>query len=259
MGMPPASEQPYGAQQPMYMQPTPPAGTGQKTSGLAIGALISAIFLPPIGLVLSLLAMGKTGAGKDAGRGLAVAGLIISIILTLGGVAVTVGVIMAARAATDAASDIESQLAQITEGIEEYTDDDGSVSDIFQGPVSGEFGETLVYDDGLSVTVTEPEAYEPGSSVWIEDNQTAVKMEVTVKNDTDKELDTWLTASMVSGGESSYMLLDESIGAESYINDTTLEPGEEVTVVVAFGVIDPDDLELAVTAEFTHGTATFSS
>lgn len=64
---------------------TPPAP--EKTSGLAIAGLILAIFVAPLGFILSLIAVFKTGAGKAKGRGLAIAGLIISVLIIGGGVA----------------------------------------------------------------------------------------------------------------------------------------------------------------------------
>ncbi|GAA2634463.1 DUF4190 domain-containing protein [Paractinoplanes durhamensis] len=68
----------------------PPAPEQKGTSGLAIAGLILAIFIAPIGFILSLIAIFKTGAGKAKGRGLAIAGLIISVLIIGGSVAVIV-------------------------------------------------------------------------------------------------------------------------------------------------------------------------
>ncbi|GAA0559257.1 hypothetical protein GCM10010172_47890 [Paractinoplanes ferrugineus] len=68
--------------QPDYQNP-PPVAPAQKTSGLAIAGFIFAFVFSPIGFVLSLIALFKTGAGKAAGRGLAIAGLIISVLGTI--------------------------------------------------------------------------------------------------------------------------------------------------------------------------------
>ncbi len=67
------------------------AAPAQGTSGLAITGFILAFFLPLIGFILSLVAVFKTGSGRRKGRGLAVAGIIISVlIMAAGGVAVAV-------------------------------------------------------------------------------------------------------------------------------------------------------------------------
>jgi hypothetical protein len=68
--------------QPAY--PTQPPPAPEKTSGLAIAGLIFAFLIAPLGFVLSLIAIAKTGAGKAKGRGLAIAGTIISVLAMIG-------------------------------------------------------------------------------------------------------------------------------------------------------------------------------
>ncbi len=56
----------------------------QKTNTWAILALIFAFLLPPVGVVFSIVALVEIGKdNKHKGRGLAIAGLIIGIILTI--------------------------------------------------------------------------------------------------------------------------------------------------------------------------------
>jgi hypothetical protein len=66
----------------------PPAP--QRTSGLAITGFILAFLLPLIGFILSLIAVFQTGAGKAKGRGLAIAGIIISVVIMAGAIAAVV-------------------------------------------------------------------------------------------------------------------------------------------------------------------------
>ncbi len=88
---------------PQTPQPAPPpvdspAGTpvaadpdGQRgTSGLAIAGLVLAFLAAPIGFVLSLVALFQTGKGRQKGRGLAVAGVVVSVLAM-----VSVGVVVA--------------------------------------------------------------------------------------------------------------------------------------------------------------------
>ena len=64
-----------------YGAPPPPmAPQPQGRSGLALAGFILAFFVSPLGFILSLIAIFKTGAGKAAGRGLAVAGTIIGLL-----------------------------------------------------------------------------------------------------------------------------------------------------------------------------------
>jgi hypothetical protein len=61
-----------------------PPAPEQKTSGLAIAGFIFAFIIAPLGFILSLIAIAKTGAGKAKGRGLAIAGTIISVLGMIG-------------------------------------------------------------------------------------------------------------------------------------------------------------------------------
>ncbi|MFI5908472.1 DUF4190 domain-containing protein [Dactylosporangium sp. NPDC051541] len=67
-----------------------PAPGKRRTSGLAVAGLVFAFVGPPVGFILSLIAVFKTGAGKAAGRGLAIAGLVISLLIMGGAIAAVV-------------------------------------------------------------------------------------------------------------------------------------------------------------------------
>jgi Domain of unknown function (DUF4190) len=102
----PAPQQPYGAQPP-YGAPTPqqpygapgqpygagyaPGPVGPQKNPLAIWALVLGI-LPTsiIGIVVSIIALVKSKALGGAGKKLAIAGLILSVLWTVGWVAVIV-------------------------------------------------------------------------------------------------------------------------------------------------------------------------
>jgi hypothetical protein len=80
------------------IHPAPPAPQ-RGTSGLAIAGLILAFLLAPIGFILSLIAVFKTGAGRGKGRGLAIAGLIVSVLIMAGGI--TAGFLVANSTVVD--------------------------------------------------------------------------------------------------------------------------------------------------------------
>lgn len=77
--------------------PAPPPQQG--TSGLAIAGLILAFLAAPIGFILSLIAVFKTGAGRSKGRGLAIAGIIVSVLIMAG--AATAGYLLANSTVAD--------------------------------------------------------------------------------------------------------------------------------------------------------------
>jgi hypothetical protein len=62
----------------------PPAPPQRGTSALAITGFILAFLAAPIGFILSLIAIFRTGAGRAKGRGFAIAGVIISVVIMAG-------------------------------------------------------------------------------------------------------------------------------------------------------------------------------
>jgi hypothetical protein len=63
--------------------PATPAPVGAKTNTLAIVALILGIVVPIGGIIVGPIALGQIKRTGEAGRGLAMAGLIIGIVFTL--------------------------------------------------------------------------------------------------------------------------------------------------------------------------------
>lgn len=93
----PAGSPPVGGLPAGY--PAPGAGPGPyqpapspTTSGLAIAGLVLSVLLFPVGFVISLIALFTTSKNGQRGRGLAVLGLVISLLIT-GGVVVIFSVV----------------------------------------------------------------------------------------------------------------------------------------------------------------------
>ena len=89
-GQPPYGQPPYG-QPPQYGQPPygqPPYGYGPPATGyngFAIASLICAFFCSPLGIVFGFIARGQIQRTGEQGDGLALAGIIISIVTLVGG------------------------------------------------------------------------------------------------------------------------------------------------------------------------------
>lgn len=91
-GTPPPGEMPAGPAVPAGT--TPAAGTapgagmtpgaGTKTNGMAIAGLILAFLVAPIGLILSLVGLIQAGRQGQKGKGLAVIGIVVSLVLMIG-------------------------------------------------------------------------------------------------------------------------------------------------------------------------------
>lgn len=56
--------------------------TSEKTNGNAIGGLITAFLLPPLGIILSIVALKQIKKTGEKGHGMAIAGLVIGSLLT---------------------------------------------------------------------------------------------------------------------------------------------------------------------------------
>ncbi len=140
---------PYGESSPgsPYGEPAPGGPYGEQpqrkgTDPLAIFGLILAFLAPLIGLILSLIALGRTGKGKRGGRGLAVAGTIVSGVFILGAVILMIVLFAAAsqgdeEAQVDAA--IESAIEDaseelVSEAVEEAPVDDAAADPAAQVP-----------------------------------------------------------------------------------------------------------------------------
>lgn len=78
---PPASPQPY-AQGSVEYYGNRPNYVGQSHNGMAIAGFVLSLVLPLFGLIFSLIALnGMKTSGNPEGKGLATAGLVISIVL----------------------------------------------------------------------------------------------------------------------------------------------------------------------------------
>jgi hypothetical protein len=82
-GQQPYGQQPYGQQYPGYGYPQPTTGT----NGLAIASLILAFLCSLAGLVCGIIALNQIRNRPQAGRGLAIAGIVVSCISIVGGIA----------------------------------------------------------------------------------------------------------------------------------------------------------------------------
>jgi hypothetical protein len=89
-GQPPYGQAPYGQQpygQPPYGQPY----AASKTNTLAIISLVAAFFCSPAGLACGIVALNQMKRTGEGGRGLAIAGIVISGLSLAFGVLVVLG------------------------------------------------------------------------------------------------------------------------------------------------------------------------
>lgn len=87
-------------QAPVHEQPVHPAQPVQqttKTNGLAIWGFILSIFLPLIGLILSIVAVSQIKKTNEGGKGLAIAGIVIGSILLFFQILFFIGIVNGAK------------------------------------------------------------------------------------------------------------------------------------------------------------------
>lgn len=122
------------------------------------------------------------------------------------------------------------------------------------------FGETVEYKDGVKLTVSEPEEFEPGEwAIGADGEGTSLKFTVTLENGSDKNLEPGLinfTAS--SGGAEAEQIFDSEAGVEGGPS-TSLLPGKSVSWTIGFQVADPDDIVMDVNLfdDFSRGKTTY--
>jgi hypothetical protein len=122
------------------------------------------------------------------------------------------------------------------------------------------FGESITYEDGVTLTVSAPTPYTPSEyAAGAEGVTAAVAFDVTIVNGTQANFDpsffsTTLQSANVEGSE----IYDSENGLEGSPS-TTLLPGREAKFRIAYGVTNPADLVLEVSPSFEHNNAIYAS
>ncbi|WP_062464638.1 hypothetical protein [Demequina soli] len=133
-----------------------------------------------------------------------------------------------------------------------YTDNtagDGADASAASSDATGAFGEAHVYDDGLSVTIGAPTAYEPSDSAYAQGDH-FVAFDVTIDNGTDAAFDpSGFNATVASGDREAEQVFDSAKDVDGSPS-TSVQPGRKVTFTIAYGVSDPDDLTMDVSVDF---------
>lgn len=123
------------------------------------------------------------------------------------------------------------------------------------------FGRTFTYDDGLSITVSAPQPYEPSEYAFVGEPAPAafVVFDVTIVNGTSANYEPAVfSATMQSANVESSQVFDSQQGMNGSPS-TVLLPGREAVFRMAFGATDPADLVLQVTPGFEYDAAVFTS
>jgi hypothetical protein len=96
-GQPAPGQPPYGAPPPYGQQPGyayPPPGYQQRppgTNGYAIASIVCAFFCTPLGIIFGFIARSQIKRTGQAGDGIALAGIILSVVFLVLGIVILAG------------------------------------------------------------------------------------------------------------------------------------------------------------------------
>lgn len=250
-----------------YDTQVPPAAPRQAMrNGLGTAALILGIigtvsgFIPLLfwlagslgllALILGLVGRGRVKRGEASNKGVTLTGVIlgvVSLVLATVGLILTVAVLgdaadkidkaLESAAPTDPASKAPTTKAPETkapsgDATSEAPADDAGQANKGQGL---EDGDSSVYDDDLSVTVSDPKAYSPTEyAIGHTEGNKAYKVTVVIENGGKEKFDTalvTLTARAGANGVEAEQIFDDKIGAGF---EGTILPGKKATVTFAF-------------------------
>ncbi|MCG2801187.1 MAG: DUF4190 domain-containing protein, partial [Cellulomonas sp.] len=241
-----------------------PAAAAPKTETTAILGHIFAFLIWPVGLVLSIVGLSKTKKNATSGGGLAIAGIIISVLAALASVLTVALLIAAARttgsALDDASRDLSSALASAQASASALAD--GGTAGTPDASAVAAFGEAFEFEDGVQVQVSQPAAFAPSASAFTGTGgfTNFVSFDVTVTNNSTEPFQPLMMSfAATSGGVAGEDVYDSEANVTGMGPEGDVLPGNTVTFTVAYAVKDPADLQLDVLTGFDYDTVYFTS
>lgn len=206
------------------------------------GALIVGWILLPIAFILGIVSLFLTGKGKWPG----LTAIIVSIVGTVIGFVVFIGVV--GSSIDDAIHDNDGK-ASNADSSSSSADSSASTSD--RKKDNPHFGQKYEWDSGISVTVSEPEQFQPSETAalgqGVDQNSPNVrKFTVTLHNGTDRPIDAGAANEIaLSGGKQADLIIDPE-------NEITgggtgkVQPGNDLTYAIGYTLADPNDLSMDI-------------
>lgn len=248
-------QNPYGATP--YANGGAPSGKrGNNVLGLiALGASVLGLILGCIpvifwlgwilmfaGFVMGIIALVQKNKSKWAGItaiAVSVVGSIISLIIVF---------VMAVSSfdATDGSYSSNSESSS-------------SSSSVSAAPASttGNIGDTYTWEDGVSVTISQPESFTPDKYFTPKDDSMKdyQKYKITIKNDSDQAVDaTLFSMNGISGGKSVENVYGEDLERAP---SAKIQPGKSVTFTSGFLMEDHNDVSFDVYLDYDRDEVTF--
>ncbi|MEU1225426.1 DUF4190 domain-containing protein [Streptomyces sp. NPDC005828] len=250
-----------------YDTQVPPAAPQVMRNGLGTAALILGIigtisgFMPflfwlagilgVIALILGLVGKGRVKRGEASNKGAALTGAILGLVSLILSV---VGIVIVVTAVSDAVD-------QIDKGIKDSAPKDPTskapAGDAGKAGKKGqglEDGDSSVYDDDLTVTVSDPKPYSPDEyAVGHTKGNKAYQVTVVIENKGKEKFDTALVSLSATAGKNGVAaeeIYDNKVGKGF---EGTVMPGKKATITVAFDAPkDAKNLTVEVNPGFTY-------
>lgn len=135
--------------------------------------------------------------------------------------------------------------------------DSPSVAATDEAPLA--FGQTKVFDDGLSLTVSQPVEFEPSEYAATSKAPSYVGFKVTLHNGTGSSFDpSSFHASMQSGSTDEDQVFDSAKGLDGPPS-TQLLDGRDSVFTIGFGAEDVTDLVLDLNVDYEHPNVIYVS
>ena len=161
----------------------------------------------------------------------------------------------------DESDDAESESeSEDSDSEESESEEPRGLGDQVPGEFDGElvYGDAAVWEDGMEVTISEPEGYEPSEYVELSGDGEPVVMEVTIKNGTDEPFQAHsMHTAASSGGQEAERIYDMENDID--LPSTDVRPGKEITYKIGYEVKDKGDVDLDLNPGFEYDTAYYSS
>lgn len=220
--------------------------------------------LVPVAFVLSIVGLFLRGAKWPA-----ITGLVVSIIAAIVGIVMFVAFLIGSLGS--ALDEIDDSIPDVPvfPQPEPGPDDPGAdpAPEPPEAPIAGElaFGETMTWDDGVSITVSAPEPYTPSDFAVGVTHANNVVFTLTITNNSTADLQALPLPALSSGDQDVSPIFD--IGSDIFGTGDdvgfppadTIEPGGSVSWRAAWSVDDPSSLTLQVAPSFLYPSATFTN
>ncbi|MBC9712418.1 DUF4190 and DUF4352 domain-containing protein [Streptomyces sp. TRM66268-LWL] len=234
---------------PFMPQPQPRNGLG--IAGLVLG-IVGAVFfwtvwggiiLGVLGLIFGLIGRSRARKGEATNGGVALAGAI------LGGLAIVASVvwlIFVVVLVQDTVDEINNELDKAKDGTsssapqdpaEDATDSGEPATDAPADDEPAVFGDSYEWEDGVTITVSEPKAYTPDQyAAGHAKGNKAFQFTVTVENGSKEKLDgAGIYPSLRDGkGAEAELVFDGSNGTK--LIEGTILPGKKAVATYAFSI-----------------------